>query len=245
MQFDDYRDLAEVEDSMWYFHALNRRMLLPLGELTGRQASILDAGCGTGGLIKALQKHESAWTITGLDYSPVACEFARQRTSAPIVQGSIEALPFENASFDGLVSADVISQIDQGSKAIDEFARVLKPGGVAVINVAAYQWMWSYHDKLMDTRHRFRRSELADLLLRRGFEVTISSYANLLIFPLIFARRKLFVPANPTSDVKPYPPLIESSFAAMAKLEYAALEQGITLPAGNSVFIAARRLPDA
>jgi hypothetical protein len=29
MQIDDFRSLAEVEDSMWYFHALNRRMLLP------------------------------------------------------------------------------------------------------------------------------------------------------------------------------------------------------------------------
>jgi hypothetical protein len=40
---------------MWYFHALNRRMLLPLAELANKNASILDAGCGTGGLIKALQ----------------------------------------------------------------------------------------------------------------------------------------------------------------------------------------------
>jgi hypothetical protein len=83
---------------------------------------------------------------------------------------------------------------------------VLKPGGLLVINVAAYEWMRSYHDAQMDTRHRFRRSELACLLQKAGFEVTISSYANLLIFPLIIARRKIFVPANPSSDVKPYPP---------------------------------------
>lgn len=241
MQFDDYRDLAEVEDSMWYFHALNRRMLMPLAELVGREADVLDAGCGTGGLIKALQQREKRWRITGLDYSPVACDFARQRTSVPIVQGSIEALPFDNGRFDALLSADVISQIDDGSKAIREFARVLRPGGILVINVAAYQWMWSYHDDLMDTRHRFRRSELADLLEQNGLDVSVSSYANLLIFPLILARRKLFVPANPSSDVKPYPPLIESFCGTMASLEFAALRRGIALPAGNSVFVAARR----
>jgi hypothetical protein len=55
MKTDDFKGLAEVEDSMWYFHALNRRMLLPLAELANKNASILDAGCGTGGLIKALQ----------------------------------------------------------------------------------------------------------------------------------------------------------------------------------------------
>jgi ubiquinone/menaquinone biosynthesis C-methylase UbiE len=48
MKTDDFKKLAEVEDSMWYFHALNRRMLLPLAELTQQNASVLDAGCGTG-----------------------------------------------------------------------------------------------------------------------------------------------------------------------------------------------------
>ena len=241
MQFDDYRDLAELEDSMWYFHALNQRMLLPLAQLAKQEASILDAGCGTGGLIKALQQHDPRWKITGLDYSPVACDFARQRTTVPIKEGSIEALPFECMQFDAVVSADVICQIDDGSRALREFARVLKPGGILVINVAAYEWMRSYHDAQMDTRHRFRRSELAGLLQKAGFEVTISSYANLLIFPLIIARRKIFVPANPSSDVKPYPPLIEAFCGSMAALEYGALSRGINLPAGNSVFIAARK----
>jgi hypothetical protein len=101
--------------------------------------------------------------------------------------------------------------------------------------------MWSYHDDLVDTKHRFRRSELASLLQQAGFEITISSYANLLIFPLIIARRKIFVPANPSSDVKPYPPLIEALCGSMAALEYGALSRGISLPAGNSVFIAARK----
>jgi ubiquinone/menaquinone biosynthesis C-methylase UbiE len=242
MQTSDYQELAEVEDSMWYFHALNQRMLLPLAQLAKPGATILDAGCGTGGLIKALQQYEPCWKITGLDYSPVACAFARERTTVPIEQGSIEALPFADKQFDAVVSADVICQIDDGSRALREFARVLKPGGILVINVAAYEWMRSYHDAQMDTRHRFRRSELASLLKQTGFDVTISSYANLLIFPLIIARRKIFVPANPSSDVKPYPPLIEAFCGSMAALEYGALRRGISLPAGNSVFIAARRL---
>ncbi len=242
MQFDDYRDLAEVEDSMWYFHALNQRMLLPLAPLAKHEASILDAGCGTGGLIKALQQYSPRWQITGLDYSPVACDFARQRTTVLIKEGSIEALPFEDSQFDAVVSADVICQIDDGSKALREFARVMKPGGILVINVAAYEWMRSYHDVQMDTRHRFRRSELGSLLRQAGFDVIISSYANMLIFPLIIARRKVFVPSNPESDVKPYPPLIEAFCGSMAALEYGALRRGITLPVGNSVFIAARKI---
>jgi SAM-dependent methyltransferase len=222
MQTDDFRELAEVEDSMWYFHALNRRMLLPLAELSKQNAIVLDAGCGTGGLIKALQCVGAPWTIKGLDYSPVACSYARQRTSVPIEEGSI----------------------DDASVALAEFRRVLKSGGILAINVAAYNWMRSYHDDLMDTRHRFRRSELVNLLRQAGFAVTLSSYANMLLFPLIFARRKIFVPRHPTSDVKPYPPLIDAFCSSMAAMEHLLLRVGIKLPAGNSVFIVARKVDD-
>jgi len=83
MQFDDFRDLAEVEDSMWYFHALNQRMLLPLAQLAKQEVSILDAGCGTGGLIKALQHHDPRWLITAFVYAPLACDFERERTTGP------------------------------------------------------------------------------------------------------------------------------------------------------------------
>jgi len=227
---------------MWYFHALNRRMLLPLAELAKQNATVLDAGCGTGGLIKALQGVGAAWTIKGLDYSPVACSYARERTSVPIEEGSIEALPFGDGQFDVVLTADVISQIDDASVALAEFRRVLKSGGILAINVAAYNWMRSYHDDFMDTRHRFRRSELVNLLRQAGFKVTFSSYANMLIFPMIFARRKIFVPRHPTSDVKPYPPLIEAFCGSMAALEHLLLRIGIKLPVGNSVFIVARKV---
>ena len=160
----------------------------------------------------------------------------------PIEEGSIEALPFGDGQFDVVLTADVISQIDDASVALAEFRRVLKSGGILAINVAAYNWMRSYHDDLMVTRHRFRRSELVNLLRQAGFKVTFSSYDNMLIFPMIFARRKIFVPRHPTSDVKPYPPLIEAFCGSMAALEHLLLRIGIKLPVGNSGFIVARKV---
>jgi ubiquinone/menaquinone biosynthesis C-methylase UbiE len=96
-------------------------MLLPLAELTKQNASILDAGCGTGGLIKALQRVDANWIIRGLDYSPVASSHARERTSVAIEEGSIEALPFGDVLFDAVLTADVICQIDDASVALAEF----------------------------------------------------------------------------------------------------------------------------
>jgi ubiquinone/menaquinone biosynthesis C-methylase UbiE len=241
MHIDEYRKLAETEDRMWYFHALNRRMLLPLRSWKNKQARVLDAGCGTGGLIRALQKDSPTWTITGLDFSPVACAYARETTQAEIVEGSITNLPFATNSFDIVTCADVISQVEDGSLAVKEFARVLRPNGVLVINVAAYQWMWSYHDDTCETQHRYRKSELERIVKHCGLVPLQASYANLFVFPLIIARRKIFPPKQPTSDVQTYPTIIDSLFRNFSRVEHAWLKSGASFPTGCSVFISARK----
>jgi hypothetical protein len=125
--------------------------------------------------------------------------------------------------------------------ALREFARVLRPGGVVVINVAAYRWMWSYHDKTCETHHRYRKSELLKMVRDCGLRPLQASYANMIIFPLIIARRKLFPPRSATSDVQTYSPAIDIFCGAMAGLEHAWLKRGCSLPTGCSVFLAASK----
>jgi ubiquinone/menaquinone biosynthesis C-methylase UbiE len=241
MQIDEYAKLDELEESMWYFKALHSRMLLPLSDWKNRTAHVLDAGCGTGGLILAMKEYSASWRLTGLDLSPVACNLARRKTRAEIVEGSITNLPFDRNSFDILTSADVIAHVDDSSIALREFARVLRPGGIAVINVPAYQWMWSYHDDAVQTRHRFRRSELRMMIQNVGLEPLSNSYANTLIFPLIIARRKLFPPPSSSSDVQASAYLVERFCAELAQFEYRCLKRGLSFPIGCSVFISARK----
>ena len=242
MQLEEYRKLSEVEDQMWYFRALNRRIahwlerLLPPGP-----ARVLDAGCGTGGLIRSLRAVQPAWSVAGLDFMPLACQLARERTGGEITEGSITALPFADGSFDAVVSADVVCQVEDGGGALREFARVVRAGGVVLVNVPAYRWLWSYHDDTCETKHRYTRPELAGLFHAAGLRVDFASYANLLPLPLIAARRKIFRPAQPTSDVQLYPAPIEATFSALAAMEFAWQRAGWASPAGSSVFVAGRR----
>lgn len=227
---------------MWYFRALNRRMVHALaGLLPPGPARILDAGCGTGGLIKALRAARPDWTVTGLDFSARACALARERTGAEVVEGSITALPFADAAFGAIVSADVVCQVEEGDRALREFARVVRPGGAVVVNVPAFRWLWSYHDDTCETKHRYTRSELRALFAAAGLETVHATYANMLALPLIAARRKLFRPARPTSDVALYPAPVEAAFAAMAAMEFAFIRAGGALPVGSSVCVAGRR----
>jgi ubiquinone/menaquinone biosynthesis C-methylase UbiE len=245
MQQAEYTKMADVEDRMWYFRSLHahvNRELRADGR-AARKLEVLDAGCGTGGLIIRLQHANPQWRFAGIDFMPLACELARERCgpAVDIREASITELPFDDASFDAVACADVISQVTNPEVAISEFFRVLRPGGVVVINVAAYMWMWSYHDDTCQTKHRFTRPEVAALLEQAGFADRWLTHWNAIPFPLIWARRKLFRTARDTSDVKLYPAPIEAMFNGVMAAEHAWMRCGGRWAWGTSVFAVARK----
>jgi SAM-dependent methyltransferase len=243
MQNDEYLKLAEVEDRMWYFHALHRHVDRELAPHLARDAAVLDAGCGTGGLILRLRDWHPGWRFSGIDFMPIACELARKRCGpeVDVRVASITELPFADASFDAVVSADVICQVENPEVAAREFFRVLKPGGFVVVNCPAYMWMWSYHDDSCQTKHRYTRPEMAALLDGAGFRGTRTTHWNALPFPVVWAKRKLFRTARDTSDVKEYSPLVQAPFRGLMAIEHAWRRLGGNWAWGTSVFAHARK----
>src|SRR4051812_47687017 len=111
--------MAGVEDTMWYYLALHRHVERSLAAvLASKPARVLDAGCGTGGLLRRLRAAHPEWTLSGLDFSPLAVEFARERTGLEIAQGSVAALPFPDGAFDAIVSCDVLCQVAEPALAL-------------------------------------------------------------------------------------------------------------------------------
>ncbi len=242
MHPDEYRKLAETEDRMWYSRALNRRGLYWLDRLsTPGMRRVLDAGCGTGGFTRYVQAAGRPWEITGLDFSERACALARERTTARIVQGSILELPFADAEFDAIAALDVICQVEDGGKAVSEVVRCVRPGGAVLINVPAYRWLWSYHDDQCETKHRYTCGELRARCIAAGLRVEFATYVNFATLPLLIGRRKIFRPRNPTSDVRLYPAPVEAVLRGVTWVEHAWTRRGWRLPAGSSVFVAARK----
>lgn len=242
MQPAEYRKMAGTEDSMWYYRALHRHVVRSLGrELPAAPAQVLDAGCGTGGLLRRLHEAQPAWRLTGLDFSPLACELARERTGGEILQGSITALPFAEATFDAITSCDVVCQVTDPRQAVGEFYRCLKPGGVAVLTMPAYQWMYSYHDREVGNLRRYTRGEVNALLGGAGFRIASSTYWNMLPFPLAVLRRKILPPPASASDVGLFPAPLEAGFNGLMAVEHAWLRLGALLPFGNSVLTVARK----
>lgn len=241
MEPQEYRKLAEVEDRMWYFRALHRHLARELSRQIGRgPAWILDAGCGTGGLIRRLQSQQPSWRWTGLDASSLACELARDRVrSAEVKEGSVEALPFADGEFDAVVSADVLYHVDDDAAALREFWRVLRPGGVVIVNVPAYRWLWSYHDVAVHSRRRYERSELVGKLTGAGFTGVRATHWNAIPLPLVIMRRKLLPPPPDGSDVHLFAGPVEQLFDLAMAAERGWLRTFGALPIGSSVLAVA------
>lgn len=241
MHAEEYRKMAGVEDAMWYYRALHRHVASALGEVAPTGAAVLDAGCGTGGLLRRLGETGRGWQLQGLDFSPLACELAGERTARPITLGSVEALPFGDATFDAVVSCDVVCQVPEAGPALAELRRVLRPGGALVLTMPAYRWMYSYHDRQVGNLWRCARGELLALLRAAGLRPVRATYWNTLPFPLAVLRRKLLPAAEGESDVRLYPPLVENAFNWLMRAEHRWIEAGNPLPWGSTVLAVARK----
>ena len=214
MQTEDYEYLYQLEENFWWFAGMREitAVLLDPWLTEKRPRAILDAGCGTGGNLAWLQRYAHGGPIFGLDYVHTALGFCQQHGARHLVQASATDLPFADASFDLVTSFDVLVQIPGAAadeQAIREMYRVLKPGGLAFVRGAAYEWMKSGHDAALDTQRRYTVPELRTKLERAGFTVLRQSYANTLLFPVAALRRQVFKRlglADSGSDVKPLPP---------------------------------------
>jgi len=242
MEADEYRKLAEVEDRMWYFRALHAQIEQELAAGVGEGlVRILDVGCGTGGLIRRLAPRHPGWIWTGLEPSPVACELARARTRAPVVEAAAEYLPFADGRWDAVVAADVLYHLEDDAAALREIFRVLRPGGLLVANEPAGPWLWSYHDEAVHGRRRYGRGQLRDQVAAAGFEVERATYRNAVVLPLVVVRRKLLPPPRGGSDVHLRSPVVEAALRLAAAAERTWLRRVGSLPFGSSVLVCARK----
>lgn len=169
---------------------------------------VLDAGCGTGIMLEWLKRYSNGEDIYGIDSSQAALGFSRFRGNKKLAQGDISNLPFVSDSFTLITCFDVLQQVtfDNELKTLSELYRVLAPGGLLYIRVAANQWLWSGHDRALGTQRRYNLYELKKKLMQAGFTISRSTYVNTLLFPVAVIVRfcKKFCFCS-NSDVKPMP----------------------------------------
>jgi SAM-dependent methyltransferase len=236
MEPAEYALMDAAEERMWWYRALHRRLL---DALTGVRGVTLDAGCGTGGLLARLRtERPDLWSV-GLEWSGRAAARASAKSGAVVVRGSVNSLPFGDACFDAVVSADVLCHraVDP-APALAELRRVLRPGGRLVVNMPAYGWLLSAHDRQVHNVRRCTARQLSAMLRDAGFVPVRASYWNSFLLPLMVAQRKLRSARWGSSDVAAFPPWLDATFHAMTEYER---RLPFRLPAGGSVLATAER----
>lgn len=192
MQPNEYATMFRVEETHWWYGALHRLIFQTLeAELPDwRQRKILDVGCGTGAILQRLGNPEKN---VGIDLAEEAVSFCRRRGLTNVQQGDVCALPFEDASFDALICSSVLYHqwVRDIAGAVREMHRVLRPGGLLLLNVPAFRFLHSAHDVAVMTAHRFRRPEIRKLLVDQNFRIQRLSYWTTLLFPLAVVARTL------------------------------------------------------
>jgi SAM-dependent methyltransferase len=244
MQPREYERLAATEERMWWFRGLHANLIEAWRSAATAsprpEPRLLDAGCGTGGLLARLRRAAPAALLYGLDRDLGACAMAAAKSGRPIVAGSIDRLPFAENAFDAVFSADVLCHRGVDDRAALAALRAcLGPGGVVVLNLPAYRWLFSAHDIAVDNVRRYGRGEVRRLLATAGFVRITVHYWNSLLFPLMLARRLIARGGDAASDVALLPAPIEWLFGVIVALELAMARLGARLPFGGSLLAVA------
>ncbi|MDQ3665960.1 MAG: class I SAM-dependent methyltransferase [Acidobacteriota bacterium] len=217
MQEEDFAYLYALEESFWWFAGMREitSVLLDSELPPSQDRLILDVGCGTGGMLLWLARFAGRGRVVGIDVVPSALRFCRERHHPHLAQASATHLPFADSTFDLVTSFDVLVQLPgEGAdeQAIREMYRLLRPGGVAFVRVAAYEWMRSGHDEALGTQRRYTLGALICRMEGAGFNTLRATYANTLLLPAAALRRlvlKRVGLADSGSDVKPLPSKLE------------------------------------
>jgi SAM-dependent methyltransferase len=244
MEPQEYARLREHERSYWWHVGKRAHLsaLLRWGVPPDPDRPGLDVGCGAGGNFPILAPYgrffgseveRDAWPEDGADLP--------QR---PVVLARGERLPFADASLGLCTFFDVLEHVEDERGFLAEVYRVLRPGGLVLVSVPAYMFLWSGHDVSLHHFRRYERRTLVGALAGAGFQVLRATYAFAVTFPAVCAVRLLgrLLPggrAPRTSYVLPPAPL-NSLLARVIELE-ARWVGWSDLPFGSSVMALARR----
>ena len=241
------RATARAEQRHFWFRGF-RAFVSPLlaRAAAGRtNLQILDCGCGTGANLELLGRFGRAF---GFDLSDTGLQFGRAAGRRRLARANVAAAPFRDASFDLVTSFDVLYSLPDASEgaAVAEMLRVTRPGGYALVNVAAMEILRGDHSVLSREVRRYSRPDLSALLTRAGFVVERLTYTNASLFaPMVIGRalqrrRGLSSEADAQAEITvPIAP-VNAALSALLLLESAWLRR-FDAPFGSSLLCLARK----
>ena len=186
---EEYKKMSIVEQSHWWYKILHKLVLDSLIQnIPSKDSKILDAGCGSGGLINYLNLCEYK-IVQGFDLSDYAVSISKDK-KLNVVYGDIKNIESVVSSqhFDAIISNDTMYflKMDEIKQFLESCAKLLNPDGIVILNIPVFESFKGIHDISVGIRKRFSRSDLNIFINNKDFAVEKRIFWPFFLSPLIF-----------------------------------------------------------
>lgn len=178
-----------LEDHHWWFRGrrtIIRALIEPLVK-SKDNPSILEAGCGTGGNLRMLRDFGR---VDAFEFDEIARHAAIAKSEMDILYGSLpNEVPFDGFRYNLIGLFDVLEHVEQDVASLAALAERLDEGGLILVTVPAFQFMWSKHDERHHHFRRYSRKSLKQVAQNAGLRTVEIHYFNSFLFPAAIASR--------------------------------------------------------
>jgi len=248
-----FRELVAAEDRHFWFTARNQVIAAILHRISPSLPPgfrTLEIGCGTGNVLRLLERISGANNVVGMDMFAGGLHYAQQRTQCSLVQADMHAPPF-GVPFHLIGMFDVIEHLTDDARALLDALALLQPGGRLIVTVPAHMGLWSYADEFAGHQRRYHRRQLETRLTAAGFKVEYISYFMAATFPVMWLKRRVTSWAHKNytlaearelflAELRPVP-VVNEVLRWVAGKEAALIASGRVLPFGTSLLAVAKR----
>jgi 2-polyprenyl-3-methyl-5-hydroxy-6-metoxy-1,4-benzoquinol methylase len=230
--------LPDLEETYWWYRARKEIICDTVQRFLSRGSEILDFGAGSGVIAKQLV--DLGYRVRAADVATEPLAACRQRALDTI---DLNLDWPAAASADCVLACDVLEHVEDDVGLLRKLRVTLRPRGLLVVAVPAYDFLWSGEDYISKHVRRYTRSSLQTNLRTAGFDVEWGSYFNALLLPLISAAllyKRLLRPRDLyISDVQRLPEWQNEFLYKIFAAERLVLPR-MHFPAGASVLLVAR-----
>jgi SAM-dependent methyltransferase len=251
-----FAELAKIESEHFWFRTRNQviaALAEQITEILPDGFRVLEVGCGTGNVLRALQQACPRGIVVGMDLFAEGLAIARTRTSCPLVQGNLEQPGF-GVQFDLIGAFDVVEHLSNDLQVFRSIHSMLRPGGMLLLTVPAHQSLWSYFDEVSHHCRRYEPDDLRRKLNQCGYEVEFLSEFMASIYPLFWLSRRIksiryrndssnFAKTDRALSLQELRivPVLNGLLTFVLKQEARLIKSRFVLPFGSSLIAVARR----
>lgn len=245
MNIDKYHEMEELEKFHWWFVYRQNVLKFILKKYLfnlGKDAKIVDIGCGTGGNVQFLSEYYD--NVTGIDNNEFAIKYCRDKALKNIVMGELPDLTMiEDNSVDLILLFDVLEHVKDDKFSLSVLKNKLKAGGYILLTVPAFSFLWSQHDEDFHHKRRYNLIQIKKMLETLDFKIIKSSYLYFLLFPIILVMRllkQIFKSYSKADDFK-----LNNMFLNNILIKFLSIETFLlnyfNYPLGSSILILAEK----